>query len=1168
MSQPPNDSHDESVVADSDSSKSSESFATSRPVAVLMVFLAVVVFGYFSYGRLPVRLMPELSYPTVTVRTEYLGAAPEEVEKDVSRPVEEALGVISGLRRISSVSRADVSDVILEFSWDTEMSEAVQDTLEKLDLVFLPEDAGSSLILRFDPSLDPVMELSLSGTKGLDSDAEQRRLRRLGELQIKRRLEPLKGIAAVRVRGGLEEEIHISLEAQRLARAGLSIADVIRRLDEENVNVAGGTIKEGRADYMVRTINEFEDLDSIGNTLLTLIDGREVRVRDVGEVSLSHRDREMTTVTDGEPSIQIDVFKEADANIVGLAARVHAALGPAPTDETKSARGPPRGLAEELFVTEDALLEVVADRSVFIESSISEVRSTAIIGGLLAVVVLFLFLGELRSTLIIGASIPISLLVTFAPLNQLGISLNIMSLGGLALGIGMLVDSSIVVLESIYRCREEGDGIREATIRGTKDVRGAVTASTLTTIGVFLPMVFVDGVAGQAFDDLGIAVVLSLLASLAVAVFFIPMLASRERPASVADAEKDAATNLARPFETRWPLKSWQNFRADLRSTIVLIPYLLLKLVLASFFEVLGIVILTVLSLPRLLWSDIGGDVRRATGLLVWPALTATRLGLGALARIYPRVIRWSLDHVGVVLIASVACLGVLYVAVSKLDSELLPEVYQGEFTIEVALPVGTPLEATEEILAPALAAIDAERDQIQKLIVQMGYDPTDTRGSGEGEHTARIKVQLVDSSDNEAAERAVADRIRQRLAAVPDLEARLTRPVLFTFKTPIEVEVHGDNLEDLRSQTSLVRTEMESMNSLADVEASLRKGAPEVQITYDRERLLRYGLDIGDVARQVRDQVRGREATRYNLDDRRIPIVVRLRQKDRSAVEDTRRLIVDPKGTGQVTLGAIANIKLGEGPSEVRRIDGQRVAVVRANLAEGATLGGVVNDLEERLVNNVRWPEQMSFAVAGQSEEWERSQKSLLLALALSIFLVYVVMAAQFESLLHPLVIMASIPLAFVGTALTLSALGMSLSIVVFLGMIMLAGIVVNNAIVLVDYINVLRRRGHSIRDAVIEAGEVRLRPILMTTATTALGLIPMALGLGDGAEIRRPLAITVISGLVVSTVLTLVVIPTLYVAAESARQTLAEVFGGSAKASAPQQAERSDRPVESGEE
>lgn len=1128
----------------------SGSFATRRPVAVLMVFVAAVVFGYFSYGRLPVRLMPELSYPTITVRTEYLGAAPEEVEKDVSRPIEESLGVISGLRRISSVSRADVSDVILEFSWDTEMSEAVQDTLEKLDLVILPEDAGASLILRFDPSLDPVMELSLSTARGGgESEAEQRRLRRLAELQVKRRLEPIKGVAAVRVRGGLEEEIHVSIEAGRLARTGLSVADVIRRLEEENVNVAGGTIKEGRADYMVRTVNEFEDLDQIRNTLLTIVDGREVRVRDVATVEMSHRDREMITRTDGDPSVQIDIFKEADANIVALAERVRAELGGDPRAVAEAdATGGRRDdltLAEELLASEDALLEVVADRSVFIRSSIDDVRNTAVIGGLLAVVVLFLFLGELRSTLIIGVSIPISLLVTFAPLNLLGVSLNIMSLGGLALGIGMLVDSSIVVLESIYRSREEGHDLRAATVLGTRDVAGAVTASTLTTIGVFLPMVFVEGVAGQAFDDLGLAVVLSLAVSLIVALYFIPMLASREAP--VADAARDGDE----PPRAR--LAAWRAVAADWRALgwpgrVALLPYLAVRLVLTTALELCARLVLLVLSLPRRAWRRGGGVLRPAGRALVWLPLTATRAAVGAANRVYPSVIRWALDNVAAVVALSLACMGGLYAAAVSLDSELLPEVYQGEFTIEVALPVGTPLEQTEAILAPIERAVLTERDQIDKLIVQLGYDATDAQSSDEGEHTARFKVLLASPAsgrDNERAEREVAGRIRARLAGIPDLEARLVRPVLFSFKTPIEVEIYGDDLRELRQTTARVRAEMDGMPQLTDVEASLRKGAPEVQITYDRERLLRYGLDIGEVARQVRDQVRGRSTTRYNLDDRRIPIVVRLRELDRASVEDVERLIVDPQRTGKVTLGAIADLELGEGPSEVRRVDGQRVAVVRANLAAGAPLGGTVAALERRLADGVAWPDGMSFAVTGQSEEWDNSQRSLLLALALSIFLVYVVMAAQFESLLYPLIIMVSIPLAFVGTFATLAALGTSVSIVVFLGMIMLAGIVVNNAIVLVDYVNILKRRGLGVREAVMQAGQVRLRPILMTTATTVLGLIPMALGTGDGAEIRQPLAITVISGLIASTALTLVVIPTLYVVADRARDRVFAALG-----------------------
>ncbi|MCM2270365.1 MAG: efflux RND transporter permease subunit, partial [Thermoanaerobaculia bacterium] len=507
------------------------SFAARRPVAVGVVFLAAVLFGWLSYFRLPVNLMPELTYPTLTVRTEYPGAAPEEVENEVSRPIEEVLGVIGGLQRISSISRAGVSDVVLEFHWETRLADAVQDTLERLDQVLLPEQAERPLVLRFDPSLDPVIEFALTGTgERFAGEEGLRRLRRLAELQIKRELEPIKGVAAVQVRGGLEEEIHVKLDRAGLERVGLTPRQVIARLAEENVNIAGGTLEEGSVEYMVRTLNEYGSLAEIAATVVTPAGERPVRLGDVAQVVRAHRERQMVTRVGGGESVALDLFKEGDANMVALSQRVRAALGeleavgaePAPEatapDADAGRRGDaPAGLAARLEREEGVRLEIVADRSVFIEGSIAEVRNNAVLGGLLAVLVLYLFLRNLATTAIVAVSIPASLLVTFAPLNLLGVSLNIMSLGGLALGVGMLVDCSIVVLESIHRCREEGDDRVAAVVRGTNEVRGAVVASTLTTVAVFLPMVFVEGVAGQAFGDLALAVVISLVASLAVA---------------------------------------------------------------------------------------------------------------------------------------------------------------------------------------------------------------------------------------------------------------------------------------------------------------------------------------------------------------------------------------------------------------------------------------------------------------------------------------------------------------------------------------------------------------------------------------------------------------------------------------------------------------------------
>ncbi len=431
--------------------------------------------------------------------------------------------MVGGLNEISSISRAGVSDVILEFVWGTSMVDAIQNTLEKLDLVRLPREAEKPLLLHYDPSLDPVMELSLSGSsKSIKyrGDEGLRRLRRIAELQVKRQIEPIKGVAAARVRGGLEEEIHVLIDEAKLQRVSLSINQVISRLRAENINAAGGRIREGGAEYMIRTVNEYQSLEEIADTIVFRREGREIRVKDLGQVVHGQRDREMMTKTDGSESVQIDIYKEADANMIEVAAKVTALVG----TSSGSSRST---LAGKLRAEEDAYLSMVADRSIFIDNSISEVIWTAYIGGMLAILILLLFLRDLRTTVIIALSIPISIFITFAPLNILNVTLNIMSLGGLAMGIGMLVDSSIVVLESIYRCREEGDSIRSAAIRGTKEVRGAVIASTLTSICVFFPMVFVEGLAGQVFSDLGLTVVTSLSATLIVAEMFIPMLAGR-----------------------------------------------------------------------------------------------------------------------------------------------------------------------------------------------------------------------------------------------------------------------------------------------------------------------------------------------------------------------------------------------------------------------------------------------------------------------------------------------------------------------------------------------------------------------------------------------------------------------------------------------------------------
>jgi HAE1 family hydrophobic/amphiphilic exporter-1 len=1198
-------------------------FTTDRPVAVLMVFLAAVVFGYFSLGRLPVTLMPEMSYPTLTVRTEYPGAAPEEVENDISRRIEEQLGVVSGLNEISSISRAGVSDVVLEFTWGTSMVDAIQNTLEKLDTVRLPRGAEKPLLLHYDPSLDPVMELSLStrltdetGDASIDQSAtgtidfsSARRLRRIAELQVKRALEPIKGVAAARVRGGLEEEIHVLVDADQLQRANLSINQVINRLGAENINAAGGRIREGEAEYMIRTINEYQDLEEIADTIVLRREGKEIRLKDIGQVVYGQRDREMLTRTNGGESVQIDVYKEADSNMVQVAERIKAAVGSVKDGRRKS-------IAGKLAAEEGVELQVVADRSIFIDNSINEVKSTAIMGGFLAIVVLLVFLRDLRTTSIIAVSIPISIFVTFAPLNILGVSLNIMSLGGLAMGIGMLVDSSIVVLESIYRCREEGDDMRAAAIRGTREVRGAVIASTLTSICVFFPMVFVEGMAGQVFGDLGLTVVTSLLASLVVAVLFIPMLASRtglklKEGVGLGEHPLGGFAGRIRPisFLVRFlvPMVGWLMGMIGVAILIVFIidwladnpdpqarpDYVSVSWSVAKYwlwFSVLPC--LVALSKIRMnpehpkgetladLWGGIGLFLKgwRRGGLpfflslpyqcvrlpltmtlevvgfnLVWVirALAGASCLLFACINwlrhvferkssegetdhargFYPSILRWGLAHPPAILLLALGCFVLTWAVGRTLQSELLPEVHQSELTFEVALPVGTPLEETITTLDHIEDEVLEHKEDlgIETLLVMYGFDTTNMKNSDEGEHSAKFKILLKASEHPKLAEEKVVSQMRAMFENVPDINTRVTRPVLFSSKKPVVIQINGEDLVELKQYSDEATGLLVQSPELADVEPTLRSGAPELQISYDRHQIMRHGLTIQSVANQVRDMVKGSEATRLNRKDKRVPIVVRLAEEDRQAVDDVSQLIVNPGRPTPIPLSAVAQVHVGEGPSEIRRIDGKRVALVQANIG-GGSLGAAVDTAKSTLNTQMIWPDYMDFLITGQNQEWERSRASLYLALGLSLFLVYVIMASQFESLLQPFIIMFTIPMAFVGTVIGLKALGMNFSVVVFLGLIMLAGIVVNNAIVLVDYTNTLRERGLSLEESIVTACHVRLRPILMTTATTVLGLFPMALGLGDGAEIRTPMAITVICGLLTSTLLTLLIIPTIY--------------------------------------
>jgi HAE1 family hydrophobic/amphiphilic exporter-1 len=1040
------------------------SLSVRRPVTIGMLVVTVIIFGAVSFTRLPVNLLPEISYPTLTIETKYAGAAPAEVESLITRPVEESVGIISGVQRLTSRSRSGLSQVTLEFAWKTNMDLATLEAREKLDLVTLPRDAEKPAILRFDPSGDPILRLGLSGTGDLS------RLRVVAEDEVKKDLESIDGLASVKVEGGLERQIEVRVDESRLASYGLTVQDVITALARNNVNLAGGSIYEHEARYLVRTLNEFQTSDDVARTIIRDANGRQVRLDDVAEVGWGHRDREVIARINGQESVSLNVYKEGDANTVAVARAVKARLA-------RIQKALPAGMT----------LATIFDQSTFIEGAISEVLSNGWQGGLLAILVIFFFLKEVRSTAVIALSIPISVVATFVVMYQMGLSLNIMSLGGLALGIGMLVDDSIVVLEVIARHRETGKGILQAAVDGTKEVQGAVVASTLTTVAVFLPIVFVEGVGGQLFKDQALTVSISILASLAISLTLIPMLSAKFGHAPDLEPVAEATGRVARAR----------------RFALYAAPIAILRGLRA---------------VGRLVALPIGWALRPVLGAFEWLE--------GAVYRAYPRAIAGALGHPWIVLGTAAVLFALSVAAAGRLGVELVPPMVQGEFAFEVKMPEGTPIETVDRLLA--------DLSHRAKLVPGVAT-VFSTAGGGRGgadqgsraENVGELLVLMRDRSDKTAEADGIAN-LRGVLQQYPALATTFSRPSFFTFKTPIELELYGDDYDGLRRVAAQTSTRLQAIPGLADLASSAEAGSPEVRIRFDAQQLARLDLTPESVSQTLRAKVKGEVATRISEGDREIDVVVRASDASRNEVSDVTSLIVQRRDGVAIPLRAVATTQIETGPSEIRRVGQRRAVVISGNL-QGRDLGAVTADIE-RAVAAAGLPAGVSAKMGGQNLEIQTSFGSLYLAIGLAVFLVYFVMAAQFESLLHPLIIMFSIPMGGVGVVAALLATGHRVSVIVLIGVVMLAGIVVKNAIVLVDHVNQRRREGLSKHDALVEAGRVRLRPILMTSLTTILGLIPMALGLGEGAEIRAPMAVTVIGGLTISTLLTLIVIPTMY--------------------------------------
>ncbi len=1109
-------------------------FATRRRVTIAMCTVTLLLFGLIALNNLKVNLLPDLSYPTLTVRTEYTGAAPTEIESLITQPVEEAVGVVKNLRKLKSVSRTGQSDVVLEFAWGTNMDQASLEVRDKMEALNLPLEAKAPVLLRFNPSTEPIMRLVLStkATPSSDEDAirELTGLRRYADEDLKKKLEPVTGVAAVKVGGGLEDEIQVDIDQQKLAQLNLPIDTVIKRLKEENINISGGRLEEGSQRFLVRTVNQFADLEEIRNLLVTtqssngsaadsalqqmfniaastgsaaavaaasaaqsassgggssvVANGVPVRLKDVATVRQGYKEREAIIRLGGKESVELAIYKEGDANTVATAEALRKRL-------------------EQIRATfpGDAELTTIEDQSRFIEHAISDVKKDAVIGGLLAILIIFLFLRDGWSTFVISLSLPVSIIATFFFMGQLGLSLNVMSLGGLALATGLVVDDSIVVLESIAKARERGLGILQAAIVGTREVSMAVVASTLTTIAVFLPLVFVDGIAGQLFRDQALTVAIAIAISLLVSMTLIPMLSSLKGRPPLAFPE-EAAAEAWRP-ESRWqkPVAlGRRGFVAGVRWSFFALAWLVVR-VWRGVVAVVGLV------------------MRKASDIAMKPYAGAERG--------YLRLLPNALAHPGKVLSMAALAFVATMALVPMLGADLIPQLAQDRFEMTVKLPAGTPLKQTDALVRELQLAHGNGEGVASLYGVSGSGTRLDASPTESGENIGKLTV-VMEGGGNARTEADITERLRDTMGQHPGAQVDFARPALFSFSTPLEIELRGQDMATLEQAGQRLAALLRGNAHYADVKSTVEEGFPEIQIRFDQERAGALGLTTRQIADVVVKKVRGDVATRYSFRDRKIDVLVRAQEGDRASVDSIRRLIVNPGSSRPVTLDAVADVVATTGPSEIHRADQTRVAVVSANLRD-IDLGAAMREVQQ-MVAEQPLGAGVGLHIGGQGEELAQAAKSLIFAFGLAIFLVYLVMASQFESLLHPFVILFTIPLALVGAILALMLTGKPISVVVFIGLILLVGLVTKNAIILIDKVNQLREAGVAKHEALVEGARSRLRPIIMTTLCTLFGFLPLAVAMGEGAEVRAPMAITVIGGLLVSTLLTLLVIPVVY--------------------------------------
>ena len=1025
-------------------------FAIHRPIMMTMISSIVILLGAISLTRLPVDLLPDIQQPTITVRVNYPGVGPLEMEELVTRPLEQALSATAGLEQINSTSSEGNSMLRLNFAWGLDLNEAMNDMRTRIDRVRarLPEDADPPTLFKFDSNSQPIMSLGVEG-----DNYDRVTLRELAEHTLSPRLERVPGVASVTVNGGLRRQIHVELSKEKIQALDLSVDRVVNILKTENQNIPLGEIYRGDMTYLVRSQGQFSDLDQIRDLVVLTKTGVPVYVKDIANVKDATEDIRSVMRINGRPGVRMQVQKQSGTNTVQIAELVRAEV------------------ARVNREVPGVKLTIIEDSAKFIERSINAVKEHVMIGSILVIVVIFLFLRNFRSTLIVCTSIPISVVGTFALLYFSGLTLNTMTFGGLALGVGMIVDAAIVVLENSFRHMEHhGKDRMTASIDGSEEVWSAILSSILTHIAVFVPLLFLTGVSSLMFRQLSVVVVFSLLMSLFVAVTLVPVLCSK---------------------------------------LLVLPPSL---------------------------------DKRKGFGGRLY---TLSERVLNGMDDGYRRLIHLALAHRPTVIALSVASVVAAVLIMPTIPTEFSTQTDEGQVNVNVELAIGTRVERTDAVLQRLEQMLPTLVPEMRSMIVSGGSGGGPGFGGGGGGpgggggHRGNINVMLTPKDDRKRSSEQIAMELRRQLSGLPGVVIRANAAggnnQMNRFLSGgnnnggrLALEIRGEDLGDARRLAQGAKALMDNTPGVADARVGRDEGRPELAVRVDRPKAALLGLTVTSIANTIRTNVAGTQAAMYREHGNEYPIVVRLRESERQQVTDVQDVLVNTTGGQAMPAKNLVHVENETGPVQIERKNQQRIVTVSAE--PEATLSDAVKAVQDRLPQ-LGVPQDFQVGFGAEVEEQAKAFNQLRMVLILALVLVYAVMASQYESLRDPFIIMFSVPTAAIGVVLALKLTGTSFNMQAYIGIIMLSGIVVSNGILLVDYTNVLRRRdGMPLREAVETAGRTRLRPILMTSIATALGLVPMSLGIGEGSELQVPLARVVIGGLTTSLLITLVLVPTVY--------------------------------------